>query len=172
MEGKIHIYFGDGKGKTTAATGLCIRAKGAEKKVLFVQFLKDGSSSEVGVLKTLSHVKVLTVKENFGFTYCMDAETRDRAKKAYGALLVKAFNEAKDVDVLVLDEVISAVCASLISEEALLTFLQNKPDGTEIVLTGNTPSEALLKHGDYITEMKKNRPPFDTGTAARRGIEF
>lgn len=172
MQGKIHLYHGDGKGKTTAAVGLSVRAAGAGKKVCFVQFLKDGSSSEISVLKTLPGMEMLCVPHNFGFTYTMDEKTRLDAEKAYTALLKKAEQKAAEVALLVLDEVIPALCAALVPEKELLAFLQNKPEELEVVLTGNKPPQSLCALADYITEMKKERHPFDVGTAARRGIEF
>ncbi len=172
MQGKIHIYYGDGKGKTTAATGLSVRAAGAGKKVCFVQFLKDGCSSEIGILKTLPGIEALCVPLNFGFTYTMDEKTRAEAARAYTALLSEACKKAENVDLLILDEVLPALCASLVPQKELLAFLQEKPEELEVVLTGNTPMKALFALADYITEMKKERHPFDTGTAARCGIEF
>ena len=81
MRGFVHLYCGDGKGKTTAAVGLSVRASGAEKSVLFTQFLKDGSSSELNVLRALPNVKVLCCERNFGFFRSMDKETRAAARR-------------------------------------------------------------------------------------------
>lgn len=86
MRGFVHLYCGDGKGKTTAAVGLSVRASGAGKSVLFTQFLKDGSSSELNVLRALPNVKVLCCERNFGFFRSMDKETRTAAPAGlYGA---------------------------------------------------------------------------------------
>ena len=84
MRGFVHLYCGDGKGKTTAAVGLSVRASGAGKSVLFTQFLKDGSSSELNVLRALPNVKVLCCARNFGFFRSMDKEAR-AAARLYGA---------------------------------------------------------------------------------------
>ena len=78
MAGLIHIYCGDGKGKTTAAIGLAIRAAGAGRKVLFAQFLKDGSSSELKILRNLENIEVLTCETRYGFYKNMNEETRER----------------------------------------------------------------------------------------------
>ena len=87
MQGLIHLYFGDGKGKTTAAVGLSVRAAGAGKRVLFAQFLKDGSSSELNVLRALPNVKVACCEQNFGFFKAMDEQTKAAARLTYSALL-------------------------------------------------------------------------------------
>ncbi len=87
MQGLIHLYCGDGKGKTTAAVGLSVRAAGAGKRVLFAQFLKDGSSSELNVLRALPNVEVACCEQNFGFFKAMDGQTKAAARLTYSALL-------------------------------------------------------------------------------------
>lgn len=169
--GLIHIYCGDGQGKTTAAVGLSVRAAGAGKHVVFVQFLKDGSSSEITVLRTVPGIRVLladTVKKWFRR---MTPEEQAKAKADYTELLEKAFSAAADADMLVLDEAAAACNYGVIDEARLLELLLRKPEDLEIVLTGRKPSEALLSQADYITEMKCVRHPLGCGVAARRGIE-
>ena len=83
MQGLIHLYCGDGKGKTTAAVGLSVRAAGAGKRVLFAQFLKDGSSSELNVLRALQNVEVACCEQNFGFFRSMDEQTKAAARLTY-----------------------------------------------------------------------------------------
>lgn len=171
MPGLIHIYCGDGKGKTTASVGLAVRAAGAGKKVLFVQFFKNGTSSELKVLR--EHMEVLFCETQYGFFKNMDADTRERAGKDYSALLETALAKAgEDLGLLVLDEAISACNHRMISEERVLDFLKNKPEQLEVVLTGRDPSAALLEAADYVTEMRKQKHPFDTGIKARKGIEY
>ena len=173
MQGLIHLYCGDGKGKTTAAVGLSVRAAGAGKRVLFAQFLKDGSSSELNVLRALQNVEVACCTQNFGFFKAMDGQTKAAARRAYTALLEETLQKSADgVALLVLDEAVAACNHGLIEEARLLDFLHHKPEDLEVVLTGREPSQHLLDAADYVTEMKKRAHPFDKGVSARLGIEF
>lgn len=172
MRGLIHIYCGDGKGKTTAAAGLSVRAAGAGRKVLFVQFFKDGTSSEIEALRRLG-IDIRVVGENFGFVWNMDEEEAARARRAYTGLLTDAERQSRDgYGLLVLDEIISAVNCGMVPEQELLDFIACRPEGLELVLTGRDPSKALLEAADYVTEMKKIRHPFDEGIMGRKGIEY
>ncbi len=172
MPGLIHLYCGDGKGKSTASVGLSVRAAGAGRKVVFTQFFKDGTSSELRVLRALPEVEVLVCERHFGrFRNMSEAEKRE-AKEAYSALLEKALEKAAGADLLVLDEAVSACGHGVISEEKLLAFLRDKPEELEVVLTGREPSQGLYDAADYITRMEKLRHPFDVGVPARKGIEF
>lgn len=172
MKGLIHLYCGDGKGKTSAAAGLALRAAGAGRKVLFTQFLKDGSSSEIGVLKKIENISALLCEKPYGFYANMTAQERIAAKEDYSKLLFEALRQSADFDLLVLDEVIPACNRGVVEETKLADFLKTKPEHLEVVLTGRDPSEKLAALADYITEMKKIRHPYDKGIAARQGIEF
>ena len=173
MKGLIHLYCGDGKGKTTAATGLALRAAGAGRRVLFVQFFKDGSSSEVKALRSVPGVAVRICPVQHGFFRDMDDETRRRAVADFTALFEAAAAEAaENADLLVLDEAVSACNHGMIPKDALLRFLREKPEGLEVVLTGRDPAPELLELADYVTEMRKIRHPYDRGIRARKGVEF
>ena len=172
MAGLIHLYCGDGKGKSTAAVGLAVRAAGAGKKGLFLQFFKDGSSSEIPMLRSLPGIELLLCTRHFGRFRNMSEEERAEAREAYGALFDEACRKAAEVDLLVLDEAVSACGHGIIPEEKLLAFLREKPQELEVVLTGREPSEGLYAAADYITRMQKLRHPFDVGIPARLGIEF
>jgi len=173
MSGLVHINCGDGKGKTTACVGLAVRAAGAGKKVLFVQFLKDGNSSEIENLKKTDGISVCTVDSHHGFLKFMCEEeqikTCENHKKMFEEILKRAQN---NIDLLILDEVISACNLKVIQEEKLVCFLKEKPEKLEVVLTGKEPSDKLISLADYVTEMKKIKHPYDKGIQARRGIEF
>lgn len=172
MAGLIHLYCGDGKGKTTAAVGLAVRASGAGKRVLFTQFFKDGSSSEVLRLRELPGVTTLHARTVKGFYHNMTPEQRGQAAQDYTALFRQVTQAAREADVLILDEIVSACNRGVVPEELVVDFLRSKPQPLEVVLTGRNPSAALMELADYITEMRKLRHPFDRGIAAREGIEF
>ena len=163
MTGLIHLYCGGGKGKTTAAVGLTVRCAGRGNKVVFAQFLKDGTSGECRVLAKLPDVTVMAAnpvgKFSFRMTEAEKRETADALTRTFDA--ATGFAVREHARLLVLDEVCAAISCGFLDEETL-----------EVVLTGRGPSEALQAHADYITEMKMQRHPFEKGIAAREGIEF
>ena len=172
MPGIIHIYCGDVKGKTTAATGLAVRAAGAGKKVVFTQFFKDGSSSEIKVLQSVENIRVIHCDTVRGFWKRMTDEQKARASMDYTKLLSDVIGFAADADLLVLDEILSACNHGTVTEIAVTDFLRKKPERLEVVLTGRNPSDTLLELADYVTEMRKVKHPYDCGITARKGIEF
>lgn len=171
--GLVHLYCGDGKGKTTAAVGLAVRHSGRGGKVVFAQFLKDGTSGECRVLAKLG-VTVLAANPVGKFSFRMTEEEKAETATALGRTFDAAtgFAVRERATLLVLDEICAAVNCGFLPEKTLTEFLESRPDSLEVVLTGRDPSENLQVHADYITEMKKRRHPFDEGVAAREGIEF
>ena len=173
MQGLIHLYCGDGKGKTTAAVGLSVRAAGAGKRVLFAQFLKDGSSSELNVLRALQNVEVACCTQNFGFFKAMDGQTKAAAQKAYSALLEDVMRKSADgVDLLVLDEALDALSKGLVDEALVDRALDMSARGVEVALTGRAPSRKIVEKADYITEMRCEKHPYEQGICAREGVEY
>lgn len=172
MAGMIHIYCGDGKGKTTAAVGLAVRAAGAGKKVVFTQFFKDGSSSEIKSLQCLENIRVMHCVTVRGFFRRMNEAEKARASEDYTRLFREVQAAAEHADLLVLDEIVSACNHGTVAETAVMDFLKGKPETLEVVLTGRNPSAELLEMADYITEMRKIKHPYDRGITARKGIEF
>ena len=172
QRGLIHIYCGDGKGKTTAAVGLSVRASGCGRKVVFAQFFKDGTSGECAVLEKLPGVLFLRPERTFGFFWTLSEAEKAEARDFYTAHLHRAMDLARDADLLVLDEAMSACAHGVIDEGELLAFLREKPEGLEVVLTGRDPSAAMQEAADYITEMRKIKHPFDRGIPARLGVEY
>ena len=173
MTGLIHIYHGDGKGKTTCAMGLALRCAAQGQPVVIAQFLKDGTSGECRMLARLDNVTLLAANPSGKFTFAMnDAEkqqTRDALARTFQAAV--DFAKREQARMLVLDEVCGAISTGMLPEQAVLDFLDHKPDGLEVVLTGRNPSDALQSRADYISEICKRRHPYDKGIAAREGIE-
>ena len=173
MEGLVHIYCGDGKGKTTAAVGLAVRAAGAGMRVLFVQFFKNDNSSELPVLRSCEQIEVVLCASRHGFFFNMDEAEKRQTRQDYTELFHTVTDAARNgADVLVLDEMISTCNFGMVPEEEVLEFLKTRPEGLEVVLTGRDPSERLLAAADYVTEMKKRAHPYDRGIMARRGIDY
>lgn len=170
MQGLIHIYTGDGKGKTTACVGLACRAAGAGLKVCFAQFMKKGNSSELQVLKNIPNLTVVSVVNPYGFSWKMTEEEK-KALYEINTMRVKELIAENDYDMLVLDEIISAYQLDLVDRNAVLELLETK-DHREIVLSGRNPAEELLAKADYISEIKNVRHPYEKGIQARKGIEF
>ena len=170
----IHIYCGDGKGKTTAATGLAVRAAGSGMKVLFARFLKNENSAELCVLDQIPGIEVIHLPKSYGFYNTQSEEEKAETKQMYEELWKYALDRAKNgaCDMLVMDEFMAADRYGLIPHEEAIQFLKEKPEGLEVVLTGRDPSDELLELADYISEVKMVRHPFEKGIRARKGIEY
>ena len=167
-----HIYTGDGKGKTTTSVGLTVRAAGSGKKVLFYQFLKDNSSSERNILEKVPGITLVRGREMQKFTFQMNEQELDELRIYNNEMLDKLFEMAKDYDMLVMDESVYAIKSNLLDEEKLITHLEEKPVGLEVVLAGRNPSQKLMDHADYVSEIQKVKHPFDHGVSSRVGIEL
>ncbi len=171
-KGLIHLYFGDGKGKTTASIGLAVRAAGNGNRVLVAQFLKGRPSGELAVLECLPGVSVMRGKPLTKFSWEMSEEEKRNVRQAHDAMLTSIAEQAEELALLVLDEALGACRTGLLDEAALLQFLRSKPEGLEVALTGRDPSAEMLALADYATEMKKIKHPYDQGLGARKGVEF
>lgn len=177
----LQIYHGDGKGKTTAAVGLCVRALGNHIPVVFAQFLKDGKSGEITGLKKLG-AKILIPDTFYGFVRGMSEKQREALKDVYKQFLEQIQNMCREIladeectetvrCVVVLDEVLHACNNGLVEEADLLTFLESMPENAEVVCTGYHPSKQLLERADYCSCIQKEKHPYDKNIAARLGIE-
>ena len=171
--GLIHIYCGEGKGKTTAAVGLCIRALGRGKKVLFVQFLKGWDSGELHILSQLDNIQIMRGKPSTKFTFQMDNDEKLVCLQAHNELFaqIKEYLATNSVDLLIMDELLGTYNNHLIEREAVVDFLKHKPSELEVVLTGRNPEPELIELTDYLSEINKVKHPFDRGIRARVGIE-
>ncbi|AEA33470.1 cob(I)yrinic acid a,c-diamide adenosyltransferase [Hippea maritima] len=168
-KGYIQIYTGNGKGKTTAAIGLAVRAVGAGLKVLFVQFVKGQFYSEHKALKQFENI---TIKQfgRPGFIHSKPSqEDIKKAKEGYEFVL-KAFKENL-YDVVILDEANIAVFFKLFSEEDLIELMDKKPQNTELIITGRYATEKVIEKADLVTEMREVKHYYKKGVEAREGIE-
>jgi len=174
-KGMIHIYTGDGKGKTTAAIGLAIRAAGHGKRIYFVQFLKGRETGELEILKKIPNITVHRVNPDLQkFFYQLSMEEKEilcRKVQEGWRGICKELREEK-YDILILDEIMAVLSNGLLGLEDLLEFINNKVPQLELVLTGRNAPEELLKLADYVTEMKMLKHPYQEGVPARKGIEF
>ena len=168
----IHLYYGKGKGKTTAAIGLTVRACGAGMRVLFAQFFKDGSSSEVRILSSLPGVETVHPGAHHGRYKTMNDTQRSEIAQSYRELFADIASRAEEFDLIVLDEAVSAYGYDMLERGAVTDFLRKEGERREIVLTGRAPEPELLELADYATEMRKEKHPFDRGITAREGIEY
>ncbi len=171
----VHIYCGEGKGKTTAAVGLAVRAAGRGMSVVIAQFLKGADSGERIALESMEGITLLPVPEKVKFSFRMNEEERREASQRFEGLCAACEERIRtgQAQLVVLDEACAAVSTGLLKEERLLSVLDAvRETETEVVVTGRDPFPALLERGDYITEMKPLRHPFQKGIRARRGIEY
>lgn len=183
-QGLIHIYCGDGKGKTSAAVGLAVRAAGCGMKVLFARFLKNEDSGELKILDSIPEIDVIHMEKSYGFFRTLSAEEQREVKQMYAELWEKIVHltsspergssEAKacPYGMLVIDEFMAAYNYGLIPHEEALRFLAERPEELEVVLTGRDPDSRLLETADYVSEVRKVKHPYDRGITARRGIEY
>ncbi len=166
----IQVYTGNGKGKTTAALGLALRAAGAGLKVYIVQFAKGRHCSELNSLKKIKNIKV----ENFGRT-CFVKNTphkEDIELARMGLDRVRKILNHKIYDVLILDEACVAVRLGLLALGDVLELIKNTPRQTELVITGRYAHQKILKAADLISQIRPLKHYFKKGVKARKGIEF
>ena len=174
-KGLIHIYYGDGKGKTTAALGLALRAAGSGKNVVIVQFLKGRTCGEHSTIPKLSNIELLCAKPvNNKFVKDMTDEEKLQTATVQNDCLNKALKlvDSGQCDLLILDEITDTLQMGVIDNILLDKLIFEKPDSLELVITGHKPDKRMLNRADYITEMKKHKHPYDNGVNARKGIEF
>lgn len=189
MKGYVQVYTGDGKGKTTAAIGLAMRAIGAGKKVWILQFMKSRAYSEHRILPNVSPLLQL---ETLGKPYFIaeEGQLTEEQKKMFGDVVIfppgqppaeyaaeckagidRAIAEMGQYDVVILDEVIVALHFGLVTREDMERLLAARPEHTELVLTGRKAPDWLIERADLVTEMRLVKHYFDRGVQNRRGIE-
>ena len=170
-QGLVHLYCGDGKGKTTAAIGLCVRAAGRGLRVLLVQFLKGNPTGELAILDKLEQVTVLRQTEQLGFTFRMNEQQKQQAAQIQQQLFEQARRQMQQYDLLILDEVMAAINTGMLSVQQVAELIEHRPPQLELVMTGRNPPQQLVELSDYVSQIEKKKHPFDNGIPARDGIE-
>ena len=165
----VHLYIGEGKGKTTAAMGLALRGLAAGWRVVIVQFLKSTPSGEVDLLRTLG-ATFFRGKPLPKFVWDMNDEERRLTRQSQDESLRLALDEPADM--LILDEACGAVETSMVDEALLREAVSNRATSMEVVMTGRNPAPWMEELADYETEMRALKHPYDRGIAARRGVEM
>lgn len=172
----IQLYYGDGKGKTTAALGQLLRMSGWGEKTVFCQFMKGNDTGELHSLAQLKGVRILRSEKNFGFYSSMSEEEKKELTEIHNRLLAELLDIQKEgsAAMIVLDEITYPVNYGLIDQEKLQLFLKKAGEkkDQEVILTGRDPADFLRESADYITEMKCIRHPYEKNIPARKGIEY
>lgn len=169
MKGQVHLYTGNGKGKTTAAIGLAVRAIGADLKVFFSQFIKNGEYSEIKALKKIDNIDIRQYGEEAFINGKPDEADKASARK--GLEEIKEAINSGEYQVVIIDEVAIAIFFELIDEEDLFEVINNRPENVEVILTGRMAKDSLIDKADLVTEMKEVKHYYQQGIMARTGIE-
>ncbi len=167
----IQVYTGNGKGKTTAALGLALRAAGAGLKVYICQFLKGRYCCELASLKKLKNIKV----RQFGskcFVMGKSFSERDKELASRGLEAANQAIKANKYDMVILDEINVALKHKALQLDKVIALLKNTPQKIELILTGRNAHPAIVKIADLVSEIKDNKHYFKKGVMARKGIEF
>ncbi len=172
-KGLIIVNTGNGKGKTTAALGLALRAAGQGLRVLILQFMKG--QKNVGEYKALQKTALpITIRQlgRAGFVHSRACETLDIAKAYKGLDLFREALAADEYDMIILDEINVAVSFGLLEIEDVLSALASRPENIHVVLTGRNAHEKVVAMADLVTEMREVKHPFQKHIKAQKGIEF
>ena len=169
----MQIYTGDGKGKTTAAVGQAVRARGRGLNVCVIQFLKkNDSSGEQGVLRKMG-IDIKCFGGDYAFRKLMQKETK-KAKEFFKKIMDGIISEIeqKHYDLVILDEINILVKKGLLNKKEVMNLIKNKPQNTELVLTGRGADKEIIELSDLVTECVKIKHPYDKKIKARKGIEL
>ena len=169
----LHIYCGNGKGKTTAAIGLAVRGAGAGMLVRFVQFLKGADTSELSVLEKIPDLEIRRCDRDYGFFKNMTAQDKLDITHCHNKLLNYAFSpEVIPPKMIILDEFCAAYSHGLMDKGLAERLILDSRENAEVILTGRDPAEIFVRAADYISEIRCLRHPFEHGISARKGVEF
>lgn len=168
--GCVHLYYGNGKGKTTCAMGLALRFSYYGQKVVVIQCLKDGSSGEIQQLKQFDNISIWAEKVSANFSWAMTQEekeaTRDLMKRYFTNILEESW------DLLVVDEVCAGLTSGFVTEDQVKGLLEARKEHQELVFTGRNPPDFLKEVAHYVTHFQEEKHPYHEGISAREGIEY
>lgn len=171
MKSYVHVYTGNGKGKTTAALGLALRACGAGKKVFFAQFVKGKPYSEIEAIKKF--LPQITIKQYGLDCFIYNEPTANDIKIAQkGFFEIEKIIQSKKYDILVLDEANIALYYKLFSLEKFIELIKSRPDNLEIIITGRYAPQELIDIADLVSEINEIKHYYTKGVEARKGIEY
>jgi cob(I)alamin adenosyltransferase len=173
-KGYIQVYTGEGKGKTTAALGLGMRAAGHGLKVIMIQFMKGMHTGELESIRKLEpYFEIHRFGETTKFVFLMNEQEKKSLSTKIQVELGEVYKimEENTCDLLILDEVLGCIQAGLVSIQDILNIMDSKPENMELILTGRGLPEEIARRADLITEMKAVRHYMDAGVSARKGIE-
>lgn len=174
-KGLVQVYYGKGKGKTTAAIGLGIRAIGNDYKVIMIQFLKHDTTGECRMLKELEpDFKIFHFEKRRGFTWQLSEEEKKelRSETSNALKFASKVMDTGQCDVLILDELLNSLELGFVTGEEVCTLIDNKSEDVELVLTGRSLPDCIAERADYISHIEEVKHPMGKGIDARRGIEF
>ncbi len=172
--GLVHIYTGDGKGKTTSAIGLAVRALGGGFKVCYTSFHKRPERygyTEMDSLKKLEATVLNFAKGHPKLDRSIDPEVT-KHETAEAILQIKKLITEQEFDLLIMDEILISVRDNYIPEQTLEEFIRSKPDGLELVMTGRGATPRIIELADYVSYVEKVKHPYDCGVASRKGVEY
>lgn len=168
----MHLYVGNGKGKTTASFGLVARHAGYGKKVLVAQFLKNYESGEIKYFKKDLAITILDQFKVEGFYPFLTTEQQQIVKALMQEQFALIQASYTSYTLIILDEIIDAINLGIIEEQALIDFINVVPEGIDVVCTGRNPSPLLIELADYFTEFVQLKHPYQKGIKARASIEY
>ena len=173
-KGLVHIYTGDGKGKTTACAGLALRMAGSGGRVLYSFMQKGIKSSEVKLMETIEGIEVIQICKMTKFSYLQNAEEKAEYRRQHteGLREIIKLCQSGIYDMVIVDESIGAILEKAVTLDAILELINTRPENCEIVLSGRKPPAELTAAADYVSEIKAIKHPFDKGINARKGIEY
>ncbi|MDD5669663.1 MAG: cob(I)yrinic acid a,c-diamide adenosyltransferase [Candidatus Omnitrophica bacterium] len=166
----IHIYTGNGKGKTTAGIGLAVRAAGSGLKVFIGQFLKKNDCGELKILRSIKNITI----EQFGLDCQIKKQftERDKLKAEQSLLKIEGIIVGGKYDVIILDEIIVCVALGLLKKDRIIKIMKSYPAKIELIMTGRNACQSIIKYADLVSEVKERKHYFQKGLIARKGIEF